>query len=159
MTNIFDIIVEIPAGSKVKYEIEQGSGKLIFDHILSDNFIYPENYGFLVATKGKDGDNLDVLILTSQPLLSNSNLKGRVVGILKMSDEKGEDNKFLCVPVDEETDPVCGKWQDLADIPEERLNKIETFFNHYKDHEKAGFTKMIGFGSKEEAINLLQFNQ
>ena len=152
---IIHIQVEIPAGSNVKYEVDEKTGRMYVDRFVPTPMFYPENYGFIEGTHGKDGDPLDALLLTSQPIMPGMWMKARVIGVLEMEDEEGIDFKLLCVPEKTKQDVVCGGWQDLTDVPQYRLDKIKHFFEHYKDLEKDKWVKINKFSDKAAGLKEL----
>lgn len=146
------ILVEIPAGSNTKYEQDEETGRIYVDRFVPTPMFYPENYGSIEGAKGKDGDLLDALVLTSQPILPGNWIKAKVIGMLEMEDEEGIDHKILCVPAKAKMDAQCGAWEDLADVPQWRLDKLKHFFEHYKDLEPEKWVKINKFVGKAEAL-------
>jgi len=146
------ILVEIPAGSNIKYEQDEATGRIYVDRFIPTPMFYPENYGAIEGAQGKDGDLLDALVLTSQPMAPGTWIKARVIGMLEMEDEEGIDHKVLCVPEKAKQDIQCGSWEDLADVPQWRLDKLKHFFEHYKDLEPGKWVKINKFVGKEEAL-------
>jgi inorganic pyrophosphatase len=154
----YKALIEIPAGSNVKYEFNNKSGKLEVDHINPKSVKFPENYGFLIGKKGKDGDDFDAMVLTSQPIMGPVQIEVRIIGVIEMEDEHGEDDKFLCVPLTDQNDPETGSWQNVDDIPKDRLEKIVNFYKTCKDWEKDGWTKVRGILNKVDAYKKLNNN-
>lgn len=150
--------IEIPAGSNIKFEVDEETGKLMVDRLMPTMMSYPENYGLIENTKGKDGDALDVLVFTSTPLVPNSFIKCRLIGMLEMEDEEGVDHKLLAVPL-EKVDFICGKWQSLSDVPQHQLDRMKHFFEHYKGLEKNKWVKINNFLGYEEALKVLEEGQ
>ncbi len=150
------VLVEIPAGSNTKYEQDEENGRIYVDRFVPTAMFYPENYGAIEGAKGKDGDLLDALVLTCQPILPGMWIKTRVIGMLEMEDEEGIDHKVLCVPAKAKMDIECGSWEDLSDVPEWRLNKIKQFFEHYKDLEPGKWVKINKFVGKAEAMKEIE---
>ncbi|WP_104728153.1 inorganic diphosphatase [Helicobacter felis] len=148
-------IIEIPYGSKVKYEVDKDSGAVVVDRVLYPSMVYPANYGFVPHTLGGDGDPADILVLNDDPLQAGSVIKCRLVGVLFMEDEGGVDEKLLAVPV-EKIDPRYAKIQSLEDLPPITLEKIKHFFETYKDLEKDKWVKVKGFGNKAQAQEVLE---
>ncbi|WP_104624916.1 inorganic diphosphatase [Helicobacter felis] len=148
-------IIEIPYGSKVKYEVDKDSGAVVVDRVLYPSMVYPANYGFVPHTLGGDGDPADILVLNDDPLQAGSVIKCRLVGVLFMEDEGGVDEKLLAVPV-EKIDPRYAKIQSLEDLPPITLEKIKHFFETYKDLEKDKWVKVKGFGNKTQAQEVLE---
>jgi len=125
----FHCVVEIPKGSKVKYEMDKTTGLLSVDRILHSAVHYPANYGFLPRTYCDDGDPLDVLVLGQEPVVPLCTLRARAIGVLTMSDEKGGDDKILAVHVD---DPEYADYREAGELPPHRLREIQRFFLDYK---------------------------
>lgn len=145
-----NVIIEIPAYSDpVKYEVDKDTGALTVDRFMGTAMQYPANYGYIPHTLSDDGDPVDVLVMTPAPILAGSVIRCRPVGVLKMSDEAGEDAKILAVPVQKLT-TYYDKVESYLDFPEIDLAKISHFFEHYKDLEKGKWVKVEGwFGIKE----------
>jgi inorganic pyrophosphatase len=152
---VVHILVEIPANSSIKYEQDEETGRIYVDRFVPTPMLYPENYGSIEGAQGKDGDLLDALLLTSQPIAPGVWMKARVIGMLEMEDEEGIDHKLICVPVKTKQDIICGGWEELSDVPQYRLDKIKHFFEHYKDLEKDKWVKVNKFVGKEEALKEL----
>lgn len=142
--------IEIPEGSDVKYEVDEDSGMIMADRFLYTSMGYPANYGYIVGTKGKDGDPVDVLVLSSKRLVPGVGIKGHAVGMLDMEDEEGQDAKILAVP-DKKVDPMFGLYEDVKDIPEPMLAKIKHFFETYKALEPGKFVKVRKFVDRKAA--------
>jgi inorganic pyrophosphatase len=143
--------VEIPGGSRNKYEYDPELGGLVLDRRLFTSMAYPADYGFLEGTLGEDGDPLDVLVLVAEPTFPGCRIRVRPVGVFHMQDEKGPDAKVLCVPVG---DPSSERIQDFGDLTEELRDEIEHFFRRYKEleHKK---TETYGFGDRAEAQRIV----
>jgi inorganic pyrophosphatase len=139
--------VEIPRGSRNKYEYDAELGRLVLDRHLFTSMSYPADYGFIVDTLGEDGDPLDALILVSEPTFPGCAIRVRPVGVFHMTDEKGPDEKVICVPL---RDPEWSEVTDIHDIKPAYRDEIEHFFQVYKDLE-AGKTETRGFGNRAEA--------
>jgi len=121
----FVVFVEIPMGSRNKYEWNDELGGLVLDRRLFTSMTYPADYGFVEGTLGEDGDPLDELVLVGEPTFPGRRIPARVVGVFHMSDEKGPGEKVLCVPL---KDPAWMRVADVHDIPPELRNEIEHFF-------------------------------
>jgi len=147
--------IEIPAGSNIKYEVDEETGVLMVDRIMPTTMGFPENYGFIGGTKGKDGDPLDVFVFTSIPLSSNVGIKCKLIGMLEMEDEEGIDHKLIAVPLPK-VDYTCGQWNSLEDIPEIRRLRMKHFLEHYKDLEKDKWVKLKDFLGYEDAVKVLE---
>jgi inorganic pyrophosphatase len=122
-------IIEIPTGSKVKYELDKKSGLLLVDRILFSSVHYPANYGFVPRTYCDDGDPLDVLVLCSEPIVPLAIMRAKIIGVMKMRDDKGEDDKLIAVHAD---DPNYSDYSDVSEIPSHRLRELQRFFQDYK---------------------------
>src|SRR6266446_1374472 len=125
----FRAIIEIPKGSKVKYELDKRTGLLWLDRVLHSAVHYPANYGFLPQTYCEDGDALDVLVLGQEPVVPLCILRARAIGVMTMRDEKGRDDKIIAVHVD---DPEYEHYHDISELPPHRLKELERFFLDYK---------------------------
>jgi inorganic pyrophosphatase len=125
-------LIEIPKGSRNKYEYDEASGHVILDRFLSSSTVYPADYGFLIGHRGEDGDPLDCLVLVSEPTFPGCVIPVNPVALLKMHDDGGPDDKVICVPV---RDPGWSNVEDLDDLPQGLLVEVEHFFNVYKDLE------------------------
>ena len=152
MSTAFDAVIEIPKGSRNKYEIDHETGRVYLDRVLYTGFVYPADYGFFEETLGEDGDPLDVLVLLDYPVFPGVGIKVRPVGVLKMSDEAGGDDKVVAV---QHKDPRWSHIQDVADIPEYTRKEIEHFFERYKDLEPGKWVKVDAWGSAADAEKLI----
>lgn len=151
----FKSFIEIPAGSSIKYEVDEETGELAVDRFLHTAFSYPFNYGFIKDTKGEDGDPVDVIVLSQYPVHPGVVIKCHAIGMLEMSDEEGVDTKILAVPT-KKIDPLFGTWEEINDVPEAILNKIKHFFENYKTLEPGKFVKVDEFKDRkaaEDSIN------
>lgn len=144
----FDVTIEIPAGSRNKYELDHETGRLRLDRLLFSSMVYPVDYGFIPGTLGEDGDPLDAFVLLDAPVYPNVDVAARPVAVLRMSDEAGPDWKILCVP---DGDPRWADIEDLADAPASRLDEIEHFFAQYKELEPGKHADVAGWGDRAEA--------
>jgi inorganic pyrophosphatase len=129
----FNVIIEVPTGSNNKYEYNAEQDIFELDRVLFSSVHYPGCYGFIPQTLGGDGDPLDVVVLTGEPMITGSVLSVRPVGFLKMTDDKGQDEKILAVPVN---DPRFNERRKLSDVRQHVLLEIEHFFRIYKELEK-----------------------
>ncbi|HEY7884359.1 MAG TPA: inorganic diphosphatase [Cellvibrionaceae bacterium] len=146
-----NVIIEIPMnGEPVKYEVDKDSGALFVDRLLGTSMHYPCNYGYVPHTLCGDGDPVDVLVLMPLALIPGSVIRCRPIGVLKMTDESGEDAKVLAVPVDKVT-TLYSKVKSVDDVPEITLKAIEHFFEHYKDLESGKWVKIDGWEGLEAA--------
>lgn len=128
----FNVTIEIPKGEKNKYEVDHETGRIKLDRTLFTSTAYPADYGFVDGTLGEDGDPLDALVLLESPTFPGCLIRVRAVGMFRMTDEKGGDDKVLCVPAD---DPRTAALTELGHISEFTRMEIEHFFNVYKDLE------------------------
>jgi len=151
LPNEINVIIEIPANSDpVKYELDKDTGAMFVDRFMSTAMHYPCNYGYVPHTLSADGDPVDVLVLTPYPLISGSVIRVRPVGVLKMTDESGDDAKVLAVPVDK----LCKTYrsvQNFRDLSGEVLNRISHFFEHYKDLDEGKWVRVDGWYGIDEA--------
>ena len=141
-------IIEIPKGSKVKYELDKASGLLRVDRILFSSVVYPANYGFIPRTLGEDGDPLDVLVLMQESVAPLSLLRVRPIGLLPMVDQGQPDEKILCIHLD---DPAYSGYRDAADLPGHRIEELKVFFEDYKKLENKQVRVMAFHGPREAA--------
>jgi inorganic pyrophosphatase len=148
----YDAIIEIPRGSRNKYEVDHETGRVTLDRVLYTAFGYPTDYGFFDNTLGLDGDPLDVLLISEYPLYPGVGVLVRPVGVFNMTDDAGPDAKIIAVPA---KDPRWDWIQDVADIPEFRRKEIEHFFEHYKDLEPGKWVKTEGWGSAADAEEMV----
>lgn len=147
----FNVIIEIPMNADpVKYEVDKDTGAIFVDRFMGTAMHYPCNYGYVPQTIAGDGDPVDVLVITPFPLIPGVVVRCRAVGVLKMTDESGQDAKVLAVPIDKILS-IYSHWQKPADMNELRLKQIQHFFEHYKDLEKGKWVKVEGWGEPEEA--------
>ena len=145
-----NVIIEIPQGSAVKYELDKDSGAIFVDRIMYGAMTFPFNYGFIPNTLAEDGDPVDVLVLSSQTFAPGSVVPARVVGMLEMEDEAGIDTKIIACPT-KKIDPFMAHIEDVEDIPEPVKAKIKNFFDRYKELEPGKWVKTRDFLSKEKA--------
>lgn len=144
----FDVTIEILKGQRNKYEVDHETGRLRLDRYLYTAMAYPTDYGFIEDTLGEDGDPLDAMVLLHQSVYPGVIVESRPVGMFRMTDEKGGDDKVLCVPAgDHRWDHV----QDIGDVPEFELDVIKHFFVHYKDLEPGKFVKAADWVGRVEA--------
>ncbi len=148
------VFIEIPENSRVKYERDEETGILMADRILFTPMNFPFNYGYVIGSKGQDGDPTDIVLLTSEQLAPGVGVKAQLIGMLEMEDEEGVDTKLIAVPV-KKVDPLFGVWTDVTDIPDHTCAKIKHFFDHYKDLEPGKFVKTGNFLSAADAAKVL----
>ncbi|MFF4170072.1 inorganic diphosphatase [Streptomyces sp. NPDC001744] len=128
----FDVLIEIPKGSRNKYEVDHETGRIRLDRRLFTSTAYPTDYGYVENTLGEDGDPLDALVILDEPTFPGCLIKCRAIGMFRMTDEAGGDDKLLCVPA---TDPRMEHLQDIQHVPEFDRLEIQHFFEVYKDLE------------------------
>ncbi len=147
----FNVIIEIPMNSDpIKYEVDKESGAIFVDRFMGTAMHYPCNYGYIPHTIAGDGDPVDVLVVTPFPLFPGVVVRCRPIGILKMTDDGGEDAKVLAVPVDKIL-PIYSHCHKPEDMHELLLRQIQHFFEHYKDLEKGKWVKIDGWYGVDEA--------
>ncbi len=122
-------VVEIPKGSKLKYEIDKTTGLLMLDRVLYSAVHYPVNYGFIPQSHADDGDPLDILVLMQEPVVPLTIVRARAIGGIKMKDDKGEDDKIIAVAVD---DPAVNHYQEVEELPPHVVVELDRFFRDYK---------------------------
>ena len=149
----YEAVIEIPKGSRVKYEVDHETGRVHLDRVLYTAFGYPTNYGFFDNTLGLDGDPVDVLVLLDAELYPGSGLTVRPVGVFNMTDDGGSDAKVIAVLA---KDPRWAWVQEVEDIPEFTRKEIEHFFEHYKDLEPGKWVKTEGWGSRADAEAIVE---
>ena len=145
-----NVVIEIPKGSNIKYEIDEESGAVFVDRKLFTAMFYPCNYGFIPQTKEKDGDPVDVLVLGNDPVVPAAVIRTNPVGVLITEDEEGQDAKVVAVPM-AKVDPSFSDVKDIDTVPEYIKNQIKHFFEHYKELEKGKYVKVAGWEDKESA--------
>ena len=149
--NDFNVIIEIPMNAEpVKYEVDKASGAIFVDRVLTTPMRYPCNYGYIPHTLSGDGDPADVLVIMPLPLIPGSVIRCRTVGMLKMTDEAGEDTKLIAVPVSK-IFPAYDSVRSVDDLPDLTKERIAHFFEHYKDLEKGKWVKVEGWAGAEDA--------
>lgn len=136
MTAAVEVTIEIPRGHRNKYQIDHHTGRIYLDRYLYTSMGYPIDYGFIDNTLGEDGDPLDAVVLLPEPVFPGVIVRGRLVGMLLMTDEAGGDDKLLCVPAD---DPRYAHITDIDEVPAFEREVIKHFFAHYKDLEPGKF--------------------
>ena len=149
-----NVLIEIPKGSNIKYELDKESGAIFLDRILYGTQFYPANYGFVPNTLADDGDPIDVLVLSSEAVVPGCIIKSRIIGVFIMEDENGQDEKIVAVPT-VKLDPKMAKINSLEDLPEVELSQIKHFFETYKDLEPGKWVKVTGFEGREKAIEFI----
>jgi inorganic pyrophosphatase len=148
MDDCLDVVIEIPRGSRNKYELDHVTGRIRLDRRLFSATMYPADYGFVPDTLAEDGDPLDVLVLLEEPTFPGCWIHARPVGVLGMRDEKGEDAKIICV---EPNEPRFRETRDISDIQPELLEEIKHFFDIYKELEPGKFSSTREYEGREVA--------
>ncbi len=150
---VINVVVEIPAGSSHKIEWNRELAVMQLDRVEPAIFAKPTNYGFIPQTLDEDGDELDVLIITNEPLSTGIFLEARVIGVMKFEDDGEVDDKVVVVPADDRN--TGNAVTALEDLPEQLLKQIEFHFNHYKDLKKPGTTIVKSWGDVSEAKEVI----
>jgi inorganic pyrophosphatase len=143
--------IEIPKGGRNKYEYDEALGRVVLDRFLSSSTVYPTDYGYLIGHRGRDGDPLDVLVCVSEPTFPGCVIPVKPIALFKMHDEKGEDDKIICVPIH---DPGWNGLEDLEDLPEQLRKEIPHFFSVYKDLDRKP-VEIHGWRSRDEALEVI----
>ncbi len=149
------VVVEIPANTWIKYELDKESGAIFVDRVLFTSMRYPFNYGFIPQTLDEDGDPLDVLVISDFPVEPGSVIRVRPIGMLNFEDEAGVDAKIIALP-HEKIDPTYKEIADVTELPDIYREKIKHFFEHYKDLEPGKWVKAKEWHSKDEALKRIQ---
>jgi inorganic pyrophosphatase len=148
-------IIEVPIGGEpIKYEMDKAAGTLVVDRFLYTPMRYPGNYGFVPHTLSEDGDPIDVLVANTRPIIAGAVMNVRPIGVLRMEDDGGGDEKIIAVP----TSKITLRYVNVkshADLPEITRQQIEHFFIHYKDLEPGKWVKLLGWGGLDEARELI----
>ncbi|QCE40538.1 inorganic diphosphatase [Psychroserpens sp. NJDZ02] len=147
----FDVLIEIPKGSRNKYEYDFELNKIRFDRMLFSSMMYPGDYGFIPETLALDGDPLDVLVMGTEPTFPGCVMEVKPIGVFHMADEKGPDEKIICVPT---TDPIWNSYNDIDDLNPHRIKEITHFFQVYKDLEMKK-VDIGAWGDAKEAYEIL----
>lgn len=150
---VINVVVEIPAGSSHKIEWNRDLAVMQLDRVEPAIFAKPTNYGFIPQTLDEDGDELDALIITDQPLPTGIFLEAKVIGVMKFVDDDEVDDKIVVVPADDRS--TGNAINSLADIPKQKIDQIMHHFTHYKDLKKPGSTVVKGWGDVEEAQSII----
>jgi inorganic pyrophosphatase len=151
-----NVIIEVPIGGEpIKYEMDKAAGTLVVDRFLHTPMRYPGNYGFVPHTLSDDGDPIDVLVANTRPIVPGAVINVRPVGVLKMQDEAGGDEKVLAVPMPKLTQRYAHV-MNYTDLPEITLKQMQHFFEHYKDLEPGKWVKVLGWGDAAEAKRMIK---
>lgn len=146
-----DVTIEIPKGSRVKYEIDHETGRLRLDRVLFTSMQYPTHYGYFEDTLGEDGDPLDAMVIMDYDIIPGVIIEARPIGVFQMTDEAGGDAKVLCVSTDKRFDAI----ESLDDVEDYKKDEIQHFFERYKDLEPGKWVKGEGWGTKEDAERMI----
>ncbi len=146
------VVVEIPQGSSIKYEVDKENGAVFVDRFLFTAMYYPFNYGFIPQTLADDGDPVDVLVISSQPVVPGSVIRCRPIGLLEMKDEEGIDTKLIAVP-HSKLDPSYENIKTVEDLPQLWKDRIKHFFEHYKELEPGKWVKVENWKGIQDAID------
>jgi len=150
-----NVVIEVPIGGEpIKYEMDKAAGTLIVDRFLYTPMRYPGNYGFIPHTLSEDGDPCDVLVANTRPIIAGAIISVRPIGVLRMRDEAGGDEKIVAVPSSKLTKRY-DKVQNYTDMPPISIEQIEHFFSHYKDLEPGKWVEFAGWGDAEAARSLI----
>jgi inorganic pyrophosphatase len=150
-----NVIIEVQIGGEpIKYEMDKEAGTLFVDRFLYTPMRYPGNYGFVPKTLSDDGDPIDVLVANTRPLIPGSYINVRPVGVLRMEDNSGGDEKIIAVPSPRLTKRYVNV-KNYTDLPEITLDQIQHFFEHYKDLEPGKWVKVSGWGDADEAKQMI----
>ncbi|XP_065008854.1 soluble inorganic pyrophosphatase-like isoform X1 [Musa acuminata AAA Group] len=151
---VFNCVVEIARGSKVKYELDKASGLIKVDRVLYSSVVYPHNYGFIPRTLCEDGDPMDVLVLMQEQVVPGCFLRARAIGLMPMIDQGEKDDKIIAVCAD---DPEFRHYKDINDMPPHRLAEIRRFFEDYKKNENKEVA-VNDFLPAEDAIKAIEYS-
>jgi inorganic pyrophosphatase len=150
-----NVVIEVPIGGEpIKYEMDKRAGTLVVDRFLYTPMRYPGNYGFIPHTLSADGDPCDVIVANTRPIIPGAMIAVRPIGVLKMTDEAGGDEKIVAVP----TPKLTRRYEHVktyTDLPEITWRQIEHFFSHYKDLEPGKWVTFAGWGDADEAKRLI----
>ncbi|MFT4098045.1 MAG: inorganic diphosphatase [Rhodoblastus sp.] len=150
-----NVVIEVPIGGEpIKYEMDKAAGTLVVDRFLYTPMRYPGNYGFIPHTLSEDGDPCDVLVANTRPIIAGALISVRPIGVLRMRDEAGGDEKIVAVPSSKLTKRY-DKIQNYTDMPSITIEQIEHFFSHYKDLEPGKWVEFAGWGDADTARGLI----
>ena len=150
-----NVVIEIPQGSQVKYELDKESGAIVVDRFLFTPMAYPAAYGFIPNTLADDGDPSDALVLAPAPIVPGAVIRVRPIGVLFMEDESGQDEKLVCVPHDK-LHTAFAEVKEIEQLPKITRDSIEHFFTRYKDLEVGKWVKVRGWGNAAQAAEIIE---
>ena len=153
-TGIITTVIEVPKGSILKIEYNRTTCAFELDRVEPEIFQKPSNYGFIPGTRDEDGDELDTLLVTPEPVPTGVVVEATILGVLNFEDDGDMDHKIICVPTDDRNSG--NHIQKLDDLGEQWKSKIEYHFNTYKDLKKKGTTKVLGYGGPDEAVKIIK---
>jgi inorganic pyrophosphatase len=153
--SLINVVVEIPIGSRIKYEYNKDLQIIVADRFLYTAFTYPFNYGFIPQTWSEDEDPLDIVVLSSEPIFSGTMVECRIIGVLVTEDEDGMDSKMIAVPKSK-VDPVYANTHDVAELPNSLKNMIIHFYENYKSIEPGKWVKVTGLLSRVDGIKTVE---
>jgi len=145
-------LIEIPKGSRNKYEYDERLGGIKLDRFLFSSVVFPADYGFIPDTLAEDGDALDAMVLVGSPTFPGCLIEARAIAVLHMTDDRGQDDKIICVPYE---DPHWSDLEDLDDIPSQLRTEVEHFFSIYKQPEGIE-VEVQGFAGCEDALAVIE---
>jgi inorganic pyrophosphatase len=149
---LVNAVIEIPQGSRAKYEIDKASGLLMLDRIIYSSFYYPCNYGFIPQTYGGDKDPLDIMVITSQPVQAMCLMQAKVIGVMQMVDRGDADDKIIAVAAN---DPSVNHYNNIEELPKHFFDELRHFFEEYKKLEKKTVV-VEEFGDKAKALKIVE---
>jgi len=152
--DIVHVIVEVPKDSNTKYEMDDKTGAFFLSRDLFTSMVYPGDYGLIPQTLADDEDAVDALVLVSRPHAVGSVIMAKPIGVLRMSDEHGKDEKIICVPIPR-IDPKFKDYNDVKDLPDHVLTEIKHFFNRYKELEPGKWVKIERMEGSEVAKRII----
>ena len=150
---VLEVVIEIPKGSRNKYEYDHERDVIFLDRRLFSATTYPGDYGFVPETLAEDGDPLDALVLVDDATFPGCHVRARPLGVFWMEDEKGPDAKLICLPC---SDPVWDQARELSDLPRALLDEVEHFFEIYKDLEPEKSSSTLGYGGLSDAVEEIE---
>lgn len=150
-----NVLIEIPQGSSIKYELDKETGMIMVDRFVYTAMFYPFNYGFIPQSHAEDGDPTDVLVISTYPVAPGIVIPSRVIGMLEMEDEEGIDTKIIALPT-KKVDPFFSNIEDISQLSKETKEMIKHFFEHYKELEPGKWVKIKNFLGKEKAFEAVK---